>query len=53
MYSLKQKHAYYGQVQLGMFLLNLDTTDFCLYSSYNDSIFIIHVKRDEVFLKRC
>lgn len=52
MYSLKQKHAYYGQVQLGMFLLNLDTTDFCLYSSYDDSMFIIQVKRDEVFLKK-
>jgi hypothetical protein len=31
--SLKKKHKYYGQVQLGMAVLGLKKCDFIMYSS--------------------
>lgn len=38
--KLKEKHAYYGQVQLGMAILNLEMTDFIIYSSFDKSFVI-------------
>lgn len=50
-YFLKKKHQYYGQVQLGMAVLNLELTHFVIYSLFENDIFIINVKRDDAFLK--
>ncbi|KAJ8669680.1 hypothetical protein QAD02_000939 [Eretmocerus hayati] len=46
MYSLKKKHTYFCQVQLGMFLSNLKLCDFVVYSSHGNSCGIIRVPYD-------
>lgn len=48
--NLKKKHPYYGQVQLGMAILNLEITDFVIYSSFDKSFEIIPVKLDFEFV---
>lgn len=48
---LKTRHNYYGQVQLGMFLLNLQSCHFLVYASYDQSIADIEVPRDPHFIK--
>lgn len=48
--NLKKKHQYYGQVQLGMALLNLETCDFVIYSNVIDEIKIIKVNFDKNFV---
>jgi len=35
-YQLKKKHMYYGQVQLGMVMTNVNGCDFIIYSSFED-----------------
>ena len=45
---LKEKHKYYGQVQLGMYVLSVKRCDFVLYGK--DGIAIIHVYRDNAFI---
>ena len=50
--SLKQRHAYYGQVQLGMALLNLQNCDFLIYASGDGSIKVINVDIDVEFIKK-
>lgn len=54
MYELKQKHSYYGQIQLGMVILNVEVCDFIIYCSKDNSIlvFSVHVNHDflETFL---
>ncbi|XP_043466305.1 uncharacterized protein LOC122501102 isoform X2 [Leptopilina heterotoma] len=47
--TLKEKHQYYGQVQLGMTLLNLKQCDFVIYSSKSKTIEIITVDYDKEF----
>lgn len=47
---LKRKHKYYGQVQLGMAMLNLQNCHLLLYSSYDDSSVIIDVPYDYEFV---
>lgn len=49
---LKQKHVYYGQVQLGMAVLNVKKMSFVIYSSFDKIPFIIAVDFDEVFVKK-
>lgn len=49
---LKKKHCYYGQVQLGMALLNLPGCDFILYSSFSRTFLNIYVPFDEEFTKQ-
>jgi hypothetical protein len=49
-WELKHKHAYYAQVQLGMALMNLDICDFILYAPFDNSIKIIQVKRNNVYI---
>jgi hypothetical protein len=49
-WELKRKHSYYAQVQLGMAIMNLDTCDFILYAPFDDSIKIIPVKRNNIFI---
>lgn len=43
-YTLKKKHLYYGQIQLSMCILGVDSCDFVLYSSYDKSIYVINVE---------
>nr|CAI5831074.1 unnamed protein product [Callosobruchus analis] len=50
-YTLKKKHKYYGQVQLGMGILNLNKCYMCLYASYGDSCEIITIENDYQFTK--
>ena len=47
--TLKTRHAYYGQIQLGMCLLNLDKCHFVVYEDKHDSA-IFEVERDEAFI---
>lgn len=47
--NLKMKHKFYGQVQMGMGVLNLTETDFVIYSSFDDSIEIITVPFNQDF----
>lgn len=49
-YVLKEKHKFYGQVQLGLFLIGCQQCDFIIYSSYDKSFFKIIVEKDENFL---
>lgn len=51
-FKLKKRHAYYGQVQLGMAILNIKETDLALYSSQSDTLLKINVPFDEDFAKR-
>lgn len=50
-FSLKKNHKYYGQVQLGMVILNVEKTDFILFSSYDKSMKIISVDYDKKFVE--
>jgi YqaJ-like viral recombinase domain len=49
--KLKKKHAYYGQVQLGMELLKIKKTDLIIYAPFDDSCTVINVDRDETFIR--
>jgi len=49
-YTLKNRHPYYGQIQLAMYLFNLRFTDFCLYCSFDNRMFVITVLEDEKFI---
>lgn len=46
---LKEKHMYYGQVQLGMAILNVPLTYFVLYASFDESMIIVNVPFDYKF----
>ena len=47
---MKKKHKYYGQVQMGITVLNLNLTYFVIYSSFDKRIFYLRVERDNVFI---
>lgn len=47
--KLKCKHKYYAQVQFGMALLNLESCDFVIYASQDNSLKIINVPFDYKF----
>lgn len=49
-YLLNKNHAYYGQVQLGLALLNIQLCDFVIYSSFDNDIVVIEVEKDEPFI---
>lgn len=51
-WHLKHNHNYYGQVQLSMFILNIEQSDFLVYSLLEDKCAIIPVKKDELFLQK-
>lgn len=51
-YFLKPNHIYYGQVQLSMFILNIEKCDFLIYSQMEDKCAIIPVAKDEIFLQK-
>lgn len=48
-YVLKQNHAYYGQVQWGMGILNFQQCDFVIYCPYDDSCYVISIPLDTNF----
>ncbi|KAJ8914341.1 hypothetical protein NQ315_011329 [Exocentrus adspersus] len=48
---LKKRHSYYGQVQLGMAILNLEICDLILYSPKSKSFLNIVVPFDHAFAK--
>lgn len=47
---LKEKHRYYGQIQLSTAVLNLKLTYFVIYSSFDKQIFTLMVKRNDEFI---
>ncbi|XP_074107794.1 uncharacterized protein LOC141533037 [Cotesia typhae] len=49
--TLKSKHMYYAQIQISMAILNLSSTDFIIYSSFDKNIKIIPVSFNEKFTK--
>lgn len=51
-YHLKKKHAYYGQVQLGMVMLNVSKCDFVIYSSFSESYINLEILFDTDFTKK-
>lgn len=48
--SLKKQHKYYGQVQLGMAIINVQKTVFLIYASFDKSYIIINIKFDKEFV---
>lgn len=48
---LKRRHEYYGQVQLGLCLLDIELCHFVVYESFNGTCAIIDVIRDDEFIK--
>lgn len=49
-YYMKPKHKYYGQVQLGMAVINVCNAFFVIYASYDRSLIVIKVPLDETFV---
>lgn len=49
---LRKKHSYYGQIQMGMYLLNLQKADLVVYSSFDDNYISIDVPYDAEFIAR-
>ncbi|KAJ8671938.1 hypothetical protein QAD02_003197 [Eretmocerus hayati] len=47
---MRERNRYYGQVQLGMALLNVGSCKFVLYSSFDKNIFVVDVPKDRLFL---
>ncbi|KAJ8682638.1 hypothetical protein QAD02_018430 [Eretmocerus hayati] len=48
--ELRKKHRFYGQVQLGMAVVNVPIAHFVLYSAFDDQIFTLEVQRDDRFI---
>lgn len=51
-YFLKERHKYYGQIQLGMALLNVPTCYFILYASFDKSLEILKIDFNHNFTKQ-
>lgn len=49
---LKQNHSYYGQIQLGLVLLNVSCCDLILYNSFDDNFQVISVDFNYDYCKR-
>lgn len=49
-FNLKKNHNYYGQVQLGMFILNIESCEFLIFSQFENKCEIITVNKDNIFL---
>lgn len=47
--TLKKNHQYYAQVQLGMMLLGFPQCHFVVYSSFDNSVFVIEVLYDKIY----
>lgn len=44
---LREKHMYYFQVQIGMFICAVKKCDFVVYSSFDDTCIVIPIMYDE------
>lgn len=51
-YKLKKNHQYYGQVQMGMAILNLQKAILFIFASFDDSGLIVEVDFDYEFSKK-
>lgn len=51
-YHLKKNHNYYGQVQLAMFILNIQSCDFIIFSEFEKKCKIVKVIKDVIFLSK-
>jgi hypothetical protein len=51
-YFLKTNHQYYGQIQLGLSILNIRICDLIIYSSKSKSFLVVSVPFDEEFAKK-
>lgn len=49
--SLKRKHMYYVQVKIIMVLVNVQSTDFLIYSSFDKSFKVIPISFDKTFTR--
>lgn len=49
--SLKSRHAYYAQIQLGLVLLNCPSCDFIIYDSFDNNILVINISLDYDYAK--
>lgn len=47
---MKPKHKYYGQVQLGMAVINVSNAFFVIYASHDRSLIVIEVPLDDTFV---
>ncbi|XP_066587824.1 uncharacterized protein [Prorops nasuta] len=47
--TLKKKHMYYAQIQIGMAILNIDITDFIVFASYDNSFLTVTIPFDQDF----
>ena len=47
---MRVKHQYYGQIQLGMSVLNLTQTYFVIYSKFDKNYFCLTVARNDSFI---
>lgn len=50
-YNLKHNHIYYGQVQLSMFILNIEVCNFVIFSKIENKCAVIPVMKDNIFLQ--
>lgn len=50
--TLKSTHKYCGQVQLGMFLTGLKSTQFIIYSKFEDEVAIFEVPFNKAFAQK-
>lgn len=50
-YILKERHTYYGQIQLGMALTGIDIADLACYSKIDSGVLLVRVERNEVFIE--
>lgn len=50
-YKLKKKHAYYGQVQLNLLIMDLKKCDFIIYSQFSKCGYIVEIEFDSDFCK--
>lgn len=50
--SLKSKHAYYAQIQLGLVLLNVPSCDLIIHDSLENDILVINVSFDSDYAKQ-
>ena len=50
--QLQKKHKHYGQMQFGMFILNVRKSSFAIYASFDASMLIISVDFDEEYVRK-
>ncbi|XP_072400302.1 uncharacterized protein [Diabrotica undecimpunctata] len=48
-YTIKKNHKYYGQIQMGMAVLNLLKTAFVVFASFDNSVLIMEIDFDFEF----